>query len=110
MNPALAAEGASPPLLRSGALRALESAWKFPNSVPQGRLSVAQDAVLGRSRNMIQSRKGRRKMTGLSAVPYGAVLAAHAYPGLTAWATLSRPCGTQFPNEVFREARKDPQR
>src|ERR1700734_3790501 len=106
MNPALAAEGTSPHLLRSGALRALESAWKFPNSVPKGRLSVAQDAVLGRSRNMIQSRKGRLKITGLSAVPYGTVPAFNTYPGLTSWAKLNRPCGTRVPDEVLTQLLK----
>ena len=30
----------------------------------------------------------------------------NTYPGLTSWATLSRPCGTQFPNEVFTQALK----
>src|ERR1700685_4615064 len=104
MNPALAAEGTSPHLLRSGALRALESAWKFPNSVPQGRLSVAQDAVLGRSRNMIESRKGRLKITGLSAVPYGTVRAHNIYTGLTSWPTLTRPCGTEFGISVLTQA------
>src|ERR1700734_2727751 len=98
MNPALAAEGTSPHLLRSGALRALESAWKFPNSVPKGRLSVAQDAVLGRSRNMIQSRRGRLKISEPSAVPYGTIRAFNTYPGLTSWATLNRPFGTELGN------------
>ncbi len=39
--------------------------------VPQGRLNLAQDAVLGRARDTIQSRKGRLKITGPSDVPAG---------------------------------------
>src|ERR1700761_8337066 len=60
----------------------LKSLRENPDSVPQGRLSVAQDAVLGRSRNMIQSRKGRLNITGFSAVPYGTVRA-HKHPPRT---------------------------
>ena len=53
-----------------------------------------------------ESRKGRLKITGLSAVPYGTVRAFNNYPGLTSWATLSRPCGTQFRDEVHSQAPK----
>ena len=43
-------------------LKSLRENWKLPNSVPQGRLSVAQDAVLGKCCVHEQSRKGRLKV------------------------------------------------
>ncbi len=86
-------------------LKSLRENWKFPNSVPQGRLSVAQDAVLGRSRNMIQSRKGRLKITGLSAVPYGTVRGQHLLqgPNVRQRYTQPTPAGLSFRTKFSRK-------
>jgi hypothetical protein len=68
--------------------------------VPQGRLKMTQDRVLGWLPEPRIVHFGDR-------VPQDCILGdfqpslrdcslAHANPGLTSWATLSRPCGTQF--------------
>jgi hypothetical protein len=64
--------------------------------VPQGRLSLAQDAVLGRFRNMIESLKGRLKIIRLSAVPNGTVRAHNTYPGLRPGLHSAVPAGLSF--------------
>jgi hypothetical protein len=43
-------------------LKSLLRELEISNSVPQGRLSVAQDAVLGKCSRHAQSRKGRLKV------------------------------------------------
>src|ERR1700721_2725234 len=43
-----------------------------------------------------------------SAVPSGLFLVCHLYPGLTSWATLSRPFGTQLVSGVLRQNLKSP--
>ena len=68
--------------------------------VPQGRLIITQDAILGTLPLKLTLRGSAQKaqdhvLGNFSAVPTG-LLVAPANPGLTSWATLSRPCGTQF--------------
>jgi hypothetical protein len=80
---------------------------RFPNSVPQGRLSLAQDASPGYIMQHDRVPQGRLKgCPGLrrgpfSAVPVGLGRPSKSNPGLASWAKLSRPCGTEFAKGVL---------
>ena len=69
-------------------------------AVPQGRLRVTQDTVLGWLPRITCSAHGRGTPGfhpgEFSAVPAGLLRLSNLSPGLTSWATLSRPYGTQF--------------
>jgi hypothetical protein len=79
----------------------------FPNSVPQGRLNLAQDASPG------LNLKGRPSPVGTaenrprhnpgepSTVPAGTQSCFMLYPGLASWAKFNRPCGTKLVNPGF---------
>ena len=97
----------SPRGFQRGCVRTL-----FVNLVPQGRLSVAQHAVLGRRnqhdpvpagtaenhprmRSGVSKSRKPRTVVVLSVVPTGLFDLHRADPGLPSWATLNRPCGTE---------------
>ena len=85
----------------------------FRNSVPKGRLNLAQDASPGLDLRTTQSRRacpelverGRLKI-GRDAIldnlqpPLRDSSCCMVYPGLTSWAKFSRPCGTKFISRV----------
>src|SRR5277367_3446929 len=73
----------------------------FQRAVPQGRLKMSQDAILGYFYLRMDYSRFAAATQDLrpgtfSVVPYGTSRASLLNPGLTSWATLSRPCGTQF--------------
>jgi hypothetical protein len=68
--------------------------------VPQGRLRISQDMVLGW---LPESRKVHSEVEvpqdcilGIFSRPCGTGSLAIATPGLASWATLSRPSGTEY--------------
>ena len=71
-----------------------------PRSVPEGRLKITQDAILGylylRIGLAVGSGRPRTLSWDILSRPYGTGRCPRTYPGLTSWATLSRPCGTEL--------------
>ncbi len=83
----------------------------FTDLVPEGRLRVAQDAVLGvYTHNDEKSRKGRLKVNQVEPRtaswvifnrPCGTGPSLQSLPRTASWATLSRPSGTKSVNGGF---------
>jgi hypothetical protein len=74
---------------------------RISNSVPKGRLNLAQDASPGLDVKGRPVPKGRLKMCRdvqswiIFSRPYGTQSGFMIYPGLTSWAKFNRPFGTE---------------
>ncbi len=80
-------------------------------AVPQGRLKVTQDMVLGWLTRIANSPFQRQRHPRIASWvifsrPCGTGPLSNLSPGLTSWATLSRPSGTQFGEGVLTQTLK----
>jgi hypothetical protein len=95
-------------------VQGLKSAYvrsRFPNSVPQGRLNLAQDASPGYITKHDSVPQGRLKVVQDCVAAYFQPSlrdwsSLKLNPGLASWAKFSRPCGTEFGNRLLTHALK----